>query len=81
MTRPTIPDVLPLVRAYLAKEGNICGGSLHIVLEDGNVADCDVTFCIEWAREHGDPEGEKLGQLLLTMSRTQRLKIRRLRFS
>ncbi len=73
--RPTIPDVLPRFRAYLALRGNEAWGSLHIVLEDGNVSDDSVRACIAYAAERGDAEGEALGKVLLMMSKTQRLKM------
>lgn len=73
--RPTVPEVLPSVRAYCAKPGNAVGGSLHIVLEDNNVDDSDVEFCRQWAVERGDIEGVALAETLLRMSKTQRLKL------
>ena len=73
MTRPTIPSVLPLFISYRRRHG--AWGSLHIVLDDGNVRDSDVGWCIEHARERGDAEGEALGRVLLAMSRTQRRKL------
>ena len=79
LSRPAVPDVEPLVRAYYALPGNDMGGSLHIVLEDGNVADHHVMSCIDFARERVDEDGMWLARVLLTMSRTQRLKLSRLR--
>ena len=76
--KPTVPEVLPLVRAYYAKPGNNVGGSLHIVLEDGNVGDSHVEHCREWAEERDDVDGVALAKLLLRMSRTQRRKLSRL---
>jgi hypothetical protein len=91
--RPTVPEVLPLVRAYLEIDGNYNGGSLHIVIDDGNVADDHVEFCRRFAMRdqeiyadhpYGVPEfmsdppdlaGAMLATILLSMSRTQRLKI------
>lgn len=75
--KPTVPEVLPLVRAYYAKDGNGAGGSLHIVLDDGNVEDSHVRFCLEFAREEGDEDGVRLAETLLQMSQTQRLKLYR----
>lgn len=75
MKKPTVPEVEPLVIAYCAKDGNGVGGSLHIVLDDGNVNDGHVEWCIEHARELGDEDGVKLGKILLQMSKTQRLKL------
>ena len=51
------------------------GGSLHIVLDDQNVKDSHVQFCVEWARDHDDPLGALLAGLLLRMSKTQRTKL------
>lgn len=74
-TAPTVPEVLPLVRALYASEHGGCGGCLHVVLEDGNVGDGHVDHCIEWARESGCTQCEALGLLLQQMSRTQRRKL------
>lgn len=75
MAKPTIPEVIDRFRAYKALPQNACWGSLHIVLDDNNINDCHVQFCIDYARERGDTEGEELGKLLLQMSKTQRLKL------
>jgi len=71
--KPTIPEVIERFRAYRIL--NPLWGSLHIVLEDMNVSDADVTFCRNFAAEHSDPEGEELAAILLRMSETQRRKI------
>lgn len=70
--KPTLPDVLPRVRAYR-------GDSLHVVLDDQNVSDMDVAFCRDYAAERGDAEGVALAETLLAMSRSQRLRLCRLR--
>ena len=74
-TKPTVPEVLPLVKEYYEKDGNCAGGSLHVVLDDGNTEKIFVEGCVEWAKENNDEDGEKLAQLLLMMSKTQRDKI------
>ena len=73
--KPTIPEVLPLIRAYYAKDDNSAGGSLHIVLEDGNIHDVYLLYAQQWAQERGDEDGERLVLLLMRMSRTQRSKL------
>lgn len=73
--KPNIPTVQQLVNAYYRLPGNESGGSLHIVLEDNNVQDSSVQFCIEWAKKDGDIYGTLLGEVLLRMSKTQRLKL------
>jgi len=72
---PTVPEVLPLVRAYYALPGNSTGGSLHIVLDDGNTDDSSVLFCIRRAHQLDDTDGITLAEILLKMSRTQRRKL------
>jgi len=71
----TVPDVLPIARAYVQKPENSAGGSLHILLDDFNELDGHVDFCIQWAKDHHDVEGLALALLLRQMTRTQRLKI------
>ena len=73
--KKTIPEVLPLVEAYLAKEGNGAGGSLHLVLEDGNTDPRSIRFCIAEARKAGDTDGVELGETILGLSKTQRKKL------
>lgn len=69
--RPTVPDVLPLVAALYEKSGVGC--CLHIAVDDYNVDDASVDFCIEGARRQGHLDCLALALLLRTMSRTQRL--------
>lgn len=73
--KPTIPEVRPLVDAYRSLPGNGAGGSLHIVLDDGNVGDRNVQFCAQEAQDRGDEPGGKLSRVLLRMSKTQRKKL------
>ena len=75
MDKPTIPEVLPAIRAYYAKPGNSNGGNLHIVLEDPNYEDDDVRFCIATARDAGDSDGVAIAKKMLLMSKTQREKL------
>ncbi len=37
MKKPTITEVLSLIKEYYSIPGNSVGGSLHIVLDDGKV--------------------------------------------
>jgi hypothetical protein len=75
VTKPTIPEVIDRFAAYYRRPGNGAWGSLHVVLDDGNVEDQFVRFCINVALEEGDIEGAALGEILLTMSKTQRAKL------
>ena len=78
MKKLTILDALPMVRAYQAKDGNSVGGSLHIVLADGNIDAGSVKWCIQHALERKDYDGLALGRALARMSDTQRRKLHRL---
>lgn len=79
--KPTIAEVIPLVRSYRDLPGNGTGGSLHIVLDDGNIKDSDVKWCIKHAAEEGDEIGSVIGSLLLQMSKTQRKKLSNMFYS
>jgi hypothetical protein len=81
MDKPIISDILPLVKEYRDKDGNGVGGNLHIVLDDGNINDSDIKFCLERAIETNDVDGIKLAEILLNMSKTQRSKISNLFYS
>jgi len=70
-----INEIIKLAKDYYSKEGNECGGSLHIVLDDGNLEDDNIKFCINYAKENNDIDGIKIGELLLTLSMTQRNKM------
>lgn len=60
-----VPDALILAKHYH-------GTSLHIVLDDGNIDDHHVEFCIEEAVSKGDKQGENLARIILSLSRRQR---------
>lgn len=75
--RPTVPDVLPLARAVYARHAVGC--CAHNVLDDANVADRDVAFCVEEARAHQHADCILLCDALAKMTRTQRLRLRALR--
>lgn len=52
-------------------------GAVHIVLDDGNVSDADVDFCIQWAKENDDVWGQEIAELLRQVSPEQRMKLHR----
>ena len=68
--RPTVPEVLPIAKTYYDRHS--LGGSLHVVLEDGNLGDGHIEWCREYARTEGDAEGAALASMLLGMTGTQR---------
>lgn len=73
--KPTIPEVLPLVKAWYAKPGNACGGLFHVMLDDGNHEKLWANKALDAARELGDKDAIALAELLAAMSPTQRLKL------
>lgn len=75
--RPSTPDVIAAAKAYYQQPGNICGGSLHIVLDDHNLEDCHIIYCRDYAKDRGDDDGVILAQLLLAMTGTQRRAVAR----
>lgn len=74
--RPNVPAVLPEARAYLAQPGNDAGGHLHLVLDDANLEDTTILWCIHAAAHANDAAGAHLGMRLLELTRTQRRKLR-----
>lgn len=68
-TKPTLPEVRPLIDEYYALPGNGAGGGLHIVLDDGNYERGNVQYCIDRA---SDEETRQLGLVLLMLSNSQR---------
>lgn len=74
-TKPTIPDIVPLVLEYYAREGNDVGGIFHVVLEDKNYEQCHAASALEQARGLDDPLALKIAEMLVEMSATQRRKL------
>lgn len=72
-TRPTVDQFMDVARSYI--EANPIGGALHIVVDDGNLEDSSVAFCIDFALKEGDGYGAALALLMLHMSKTQRGRI------
>lgn len=62
--------ILELCSDYYANF--ITGGNLHIVLDDGNVENDDIEFCIREAEENNDKDGVIIGKKLLQMSLKER---------
>jgi len=66
----TITEIMPLVMKLYEK--SCVGCCLHIVLDDGNIEDSHVKFCIEEAKKQGHEDCLELANKLLLMSKTQR---------
>lgn len=52
-------------------------GALHIVLDDNNLSDSSVDFCIDAAKKIDDKEGEVLAHILRSLTKSQRYRIGR----
>ena len=60
------------ISEFSDKDENINGGNLHIILEDGNVKDSDVEYCIKVCMEKRDWDGLSLAAQLMTITPLQR---------
>ena len=66
-------DQIPAIRDIYAR--HCAGCCLHIVLDDGNVRDDCVDFCIDAAQEKGHKDCEAVAVALRAMTKTQRMKL------
>lgn len=77
LPKPTVPDVLPLVRDVYQR--NALGCCLHILTDDGNMEESHGQFCLGQARKAGHADCIAAAEALVQMSKTQRKKIYRTR--
>lgn len=71
-TKPTLPEVRPLVNAYYELPGNGAGGELHTVLDDRNYERASIRYCLCHASK---AETRWLAQVLLLLSNSQRRRL------
>ena len=71
--RPTVPQVLPLVRAIYEK--HCAGCCLHIVTDDDNCEQSSADCCVDTARERGHADCLQAAEMLAQMTPTQRHKV------
>lgn len=74
-TSVTIPMVIEAFSEYQLEHPS--WGSLHVVLEEGNVSNQCVQGALEYAQRTGDATGMILASMLLLMSKSQRGRIAR----
>lgn len=74
MTRTSAPSLVPLIRAVYELPQGGAGHCLHIVLDDHNLGDDSVRFCIDRAREQSCETCLRCAEALLGASRTARKK-------
>ncbi len=75
--KPTVPEVLPLVHDLYRSDHGTVGGCLHSVLDDGNIEDGAIQYCLKEAEAEDCKPCTTIARLLMRMSRTQRTKISR----
>lgn len=71
--KPSVSEVLPEANGIYKRSPVGC--CLHIVLDDGNIKDSDVQFCVDQAKENSHTDCLSLAEKLLIMSKTQRKKL------
>lgn len=76
-----VAEICKLVETLYDDMGEGCGGMLHIVLDDGNIDDDDILWCIEYCnREENADRHDKsicldIAHRMLNLSREERLLI------
>ena len=76
-----VEEVCKLVKTLYDDMGEGCGGMLHIVLDDGNIDDDDLQWCIEYCnREENADRHDKsicleIAHRMLNLSKEQRMLI------
>lgn len=66
-------NIKELVCEYESIPDNICGGSLHIVLDDGNLDDNSIISCYNHAKENKDYLGMLICSKLMGVDEGDRL--------
>jgi hypothetical protein len=59
-----------LIPQYYRTE--ITGGSCHIVLDDINLDDSSVQFCVEYSEKEGDFFGKTIAEMMLKLDEAER---------
>lgn len=62
---PTIEQLLDATKEFYQMPNNECGGSLHVVLDDGNLDRKTLLFAIDYALARADYEAVFLAKMLL----------------
>jgi len=70
-----LSQFIALCKKYYQDPRFGCGGSLHIVLDDGNLEDSSVSWCAGYACAQNDGAGQQIADLMEIMTYKQREKI------
>ncbi len=60
---------------YCQLGGNICGGTLHIIVDDGNYDDGSIAYCLNSCIKEGDVQGVLLLNLIFNIPGDQRFRL------
>ena len=71
-------DIFNLIHEYYQKEP--AGGSLHIALDDGNMDDGNIEFCLKFAKENNDSDAITIGHELQKFTEDERIEIYNLKY-
>jgi len=72
MNKPSELLLNAMIDAFYAKPGNICGGILHIVLDDENYETHHVEWCREEAVSANDQDAIFIADVLLLYTEEER---------
>lgn len=74
---PHMNTIAAYVRCLYDLEGCIAGGMLHILLDDDNIDDHHILYCLEQCIKHPEKEESQIGKLIceeyLKLSFSERL--------
>lgn len=70
-------ELVNAIRGFYNKPGNECGGVLHIALDDGNLSDDNLLFCMAEAKEANDTHAFYLAEEIMKFPYEERLEIYR----
>lgn len=70
--RPKVPEVKSLVREIYNQPMGGAGCCMHIVLDDGNIEDDSIRYCLERAQHD---LCRQVATMMLQMTKTQRRKL------
>ena len=66
-------NIKELVAEYDEIPENICGGNLHIILDDFNVEDSSIIACYEFSKENKDYLGMLICSKLMGIDESERV--------
>jgi len=71
-TSQRVKEIMPLVWELYATDHGSVGGCLHIVLDDNNICDGSIEFCIDYAKREKCDQCLLIAEMLMKMSEDER---------